>query len=216
MQLCYSYLMNKTVLLIEIFLMFVCPPLLIVFGFLPKASIMLILWAVTLYAYMHLRRNHIKVFAFDFSRKDLYTVLKRYLIISIVMTLFILAYEPENFLALAKARPLFWLLVMLVYPFVSALVQEVLFRNYFFYRYESLFKGHLLLFVFANALLFAYVHIIFENWIAVIFTFIGGLLFAQTYLKTRSTLLTAIEHSLYGNTLYTLGLGHYFFHSANL
>ena len=196
--------------------MFVCPPLLIVLGVLPKASIMLILWAVTLYAYMQLRRNKIKIFAFDFKRKAFYVVLKRYILITVLMALFILLYEPENFLALAKARPLFWLLVMLLYPFVSAFVQEVLFRNYFYYRYERLFKGHLLLFVFANALLFAYVHIIFENWIAVIFTFIGGLLFSHTYLKTRSTLLTAIEHSLYGNTLYTLGLGHYFLHSANL
>jgi membrane protease YdiL (CAAX protease family) len=196
--------------------MFICPPLLIVFGFLPKESIMFILWAVTLYAYVYLRRNKIKTFALDFKRNDLYAVLKRYVIISIVMTLFILIYEPESFLALAKARPLFWLLVMLLYPFISAFVQEILFRNYFFNRYESLFKGHLHLFVFVNALLFAYVHIIFDNWIAVIFTFFGGLLFAQTYLKTRSTLLTSIEHSLYGNTLYTLGLGHYFFHSANL
>lgn len=208
--------MNKTVLLVEIFLIFICPPLLILFGFFPKASIMLILWAVTLYAYLHLRRNDIKVFALDFTREELYSVLKRYLIISIAIALFILAYEPESFLALVKARPLFWLLVMLLYPFVSAFVQEVLFRNYFFYRYESLFKGHLFLFVFVNALLFSYVHIIFENWIALVFTFFGGLLFAQTYLKTRSTLLTSIEHSLYGNTLYTLGLGHYFFHSANL
>ena len=208
--------MNKKALLAEIFLLFVCPPLLIVLGFFPKESIMLILWAVSLYAYVHLRRNGIKVFALDFKRIDLYTVLKRYLIISIAMALFILAYEPESFFALAKARPLFWLLVMLLYPFVSAFIQELLFRNYFFYRYESLFKGHLLFFVFINALLFSYVHIIFENWIAVIFTFLGGLLFAQTYLKTRSALLTAIEHSLYGNTVYTLGLGHYFFHSANL
>jgi CAAX protease family protein len=208
--------MNKTARFAEILLIFIIPPLLIVYGLLPKESIMLILWVVTLYAYLHLRRNTIKVFAFDFQRNDLYTVLKRYLIITILMTLFILLYEPENFLALAKAKPLFWLLVMLLYPFLSAFVQEILFRNYFFYRYESLFKGHLLLFVIVNALLFSYVHIIFENWIAVIFTFLGGLLFAQTYLKTRSTLLTAIEHSLYGNTVYTLGLGHYFFHSAAL
>lgn len=208
--------MNKTALLIEIFLMFICPPLLIVSGLLPKESVMLILWAVTLYAYLHLRRKKIKTFAFDFKREALYAVLKRYLLVSIIMALFILLYEPENFLALAKARPLFWLLVMLLYPFLSAFVQELLFRNYFYYRYESLFKGHRFLFVFVNALLFAYVHIIFENWIAVIFTFIGGLLFSYTYLRTRSTLLAAIEHSLYGNTLYTLGLGHYFFHSANL
>lgn len=215
MQICYSYQMNKTSLLAEIFLIFICPPLLILFGLLPKESIMIVLWLVSLYAYMILRRAGIKVFVLDFEAKDFHSVLHRFLIIAIAMAGFILLYEPDSFLALIKAKPLLWLTVILLYPFLSALIQEILFRSFFFYRYEKLFKGHLFLFVFTNALLFSYVHIVFENWVAILFTFCGGILFAQTYLKTRSTLLAAIEHSLYGNTLYTLGFGHYFFHSAS-
>ncbi len=175
-----------------------------------------VLWVVSLYAYLLLRSSGVKVLAIDFEREALYAVLKRFIIIAAAMTLFVLLYKPEIFLVLVKTEPWRWLAVMLFYPVFSAFIQEVLFRNFFFYRYERLFEGRMLLLVTVNALLFAYVHIVFENWIAVIFTFFGGLLFAQTYLKTRSTLLTAIEHSLYGNTLYTIGLGYYFYHGANI
>ncbi|MGB5965818.1 MAG: CPBP family intramembrane glutamic endopeptidase [Sulfurimonadaceae bacterium] len=208
--------MNKSLLLAEFFLIFISPPLLIVWGLLPKEAIMPVLWVVSLYAYLLLRSSKIKVLAIDFERKALYTVLKRFLVIGTAITLFVLYFKPELFLALVKANPWQWLAVMLFYPVFSAFIQEVLFRSFFFHRYEKLFKGRLILLVTVNALLFAYVHIVFENWIAVVFTFFGGLLFAQTYLKTRSTLLTAIEHSLYGNTLYTLGLGYYFYHGANI
>ena len=208
--------MNKTALWAEFFLIFISPPLFIVWGLLPKEAIMPVLWVVSLYAYLLLRSSGVKVLAIDFEREALYAVLKRFIIIAAAMTLFVLLYKPEIFLVLVKTEPWRWLAVMLFYPVFSAFIQEVLFRNFFFYRYERLFEGRILLLVTVNALLFAYVHIVFENWIAVIFTFFGGLLFAQTYLKTRSTLLTAIEHSLYGNTLYTLGLGYYFYHGTNI
>ena len=208
--------MNKTVLTAEFVLIFLFPPLLVVTGLLPKEGIMPMLWVISLYAYLFLRSSKIKVLAIDFDRQALYTVLTRFFIVSTAIALFILLYMPEHFLTLPKNRPWFWLALMLFYPILSAFTQEVLFRTFFFYRYEKFFKKRLLLFVIVNALIFAYVHIVFGNWIAVVFTFFGGFLFAQTYLKTRSTLLTAIEHSLYGNTLYTLGLGHYFYHGANI
>ena len=208
--------MSRTALLAEFFLIFVSPPLLVVSGLLPKAAIMPLLWAVSLYAYLILRSSKIKVLALDVERQELYDVLKRFLVIGSAITLFTLFYQPGIFLSLLKADPWQWLAVMLFYPLFSAFVQELLFRSFFFYRYRKFFKDRPLLFVMLNALLFAYVHIVFGNWIAVIFTFFGGLLFAHTYLKSRSLLLTAIEHSLYGNLLYTLGVGEYFYHGANI
>jgi membrane protease YdiL (CAAX protease family) len=207
--------MNKSALLVEFLLIFVSPPLLIAGGLLPKTAIMPVLWLVSLYAYLLLHRAGVKVLAIDFERKALYEVLKRFFVIAAAITFFLLLYRPELFLALVRTDPWFWLAVMLFYPLFSAFIQEILFRSFFFYRYEKLFQGRHLPVV-LNALLFAYVHIVFGNWIAVVFTFFGGLLFAQTYLKSRSLLLTAIEHSLYGDMLYTLGLGYYFYHGANI
>jgi membrane protease YdiL (CAAX protease family) len=38
-------------------------------------------------------------------------------------------------------------------------------------------------------------------------TIIGGVIFAITFLRTRSLLLTSIEHALYGSWLFTAGMG---------
>jgi membrane protease YdiL (CAAX protease family) len=61
--------------------------------------------------------------------------------------------------------------------------------------------------VLCSAFLFAFAHIVYDNWIAVILAFVGGLLFAFTYAKTRSTLTCVVEHSVWGILLFTLGLG---------
>lgn len=100
---------------------------------------------------------------------------------------------------------------MILYPILSAFFQKILFRTFFTLRYKNLFKNESF-FVFINALIFGGVHILFGNFIAVIFSFFGGVLFMKTYLKSNSTLLSTIEHSLYGNFIFTIGLGHYFYH----
>ena len=38
----------------------------------------------------------------------------------------------------------------------------------------------------------------------------GGYIFASTYKKTKSLLIVSIEHALYGNTIFFLGLGWFF------
>ena len=76
-------------------------------------------------------------------------------------------------------------------------------------RYKSIFKSDNNL-VISSALFFSITHILFLNFIAPILSFIGGLLFANTYNKHRSLLLVSIEHGLYGNTLFFIGLGWYF------
>ena len=96
--------------------------------------------------------------------------------------------------------------MVIVYPFLSVWQQEIIYRTFFFKRYESLFKSKSLL-VFVNAIVFSLAHIFFSNTLVMILTFIGGILFAWTYLKFRSTTLVSIEHALYGNWLFTVGMG---------
>jgi hypothetical protein len=47
----------------------------------------------------------------------------------------------------------------------------------------------------------------FKNTLVLFLTFLGGVLFALTYNKTRSTLLVSIEHAIYGSWLFTVGMG---------
>ena len=58
-----------------------------------------------------------------------------------------------------------------------------------------------------NAALFSLAHIFFKNTLVMILTFIGGILFALTFKKTKSTLLVSIEHAIYGSWLFTVGMG---------
>jgi membrane protease YdiL (CAAX protease family) len=96
------------------------------------------------------------------------------------------------------------------YPIWSAYPQELIYRSWYFHRYRSLFKREWV-FIFLNALLFSFSHIIFRNWLAIVMTFFGGLMFAYTYRKSNSLMTVFIEHLLYGNYIFTVGIGQYFY-----
>jgi membrane protease YdiL (CAAX protease family) len=91
------------------------------------------------------------------------------------------------------------------------LPQEVIYRAFFFHRYASLFKTPLSMML-VNAVAFALIHVMFGNALAVVLSFFGGLLFAHTYHTSKSLALVWLEHTLYGWTLFTVGLGWYFYH----
>ncbi len=63
----------------------------------------------------------------------------------------------------------------------------------------------------ASAVMFAYAHLLYINPVAPTLSLLGGLIFASTYLKTKSLALVTIEHGLYGNVLFLIGLGYYFY-----
>ena len=93
-----------------------------------------------------------------------------------------------------------------VYSLFSVYPQELIYRTFFYERYEALVKNEDL-FIFINAILFSLAHLFFKSGIVLLITFIGGLLFAYTYFKTKSTLLVTIEHAIYGSWLFTVGMG---------
>jgi membrane protease YdiL (CAAX protease family) len=109
-----------------------------------------------------------------------------------------------------RERPGLWLVVLLLYPLLSALPQEMIFRVFVFHRYRALFPtpGRMIL---ASAAVFSLAHGILGNWQAPALAFIGGLLFAWTYFRTNSLPLVALEHGIWGDWVFTLGLGQYFY-----
>lgn len=112
--------------------------------------------------------------------------------------------------ALPRERPVLWVAVLLLYPVLSALPQEFIFRVFFFHRYRPLFPAPWQL-ALASAFVFALAHLVLGNWVALWLSLAGGLLFAYTYAKTGSLALVTLEHGLWGNWLFTLGLGAYFY-----
>lgn len=128
------------------------------------------------------------------------------------LAVLIALFHADQFFAFPAEHPVWWLTLLVLYPVLSALPQEFIYRTYFFHRYDSLFTvkyGTIIV----SALAFAFLHVVYDNWWAVGLSFIGGLLFAITYTRTKSLFWVTVEHVLYGWLIFTLGFGNYFYES---
>ncbi|WP_405201665.1 CPBP family intramembrane glutamic endopeptidase [Dokdonia sp. LLG6352-1] len=130
----------------------------------------------------------------------------KFVVIAIVTTIYVYILQPSSLFCVPQNNPKLWVMILLVYTFLSVWPQEVIYRTFFFNRYDGFFKDKRLLIV-VNAIVFAMAHLFLRNTLVIVLTFIGGLLFAYTFKKTRSTTLVSIEHALYGNWLFTVGMG---------
>ena len=130
----------------------------------------------------------------------------KFIAIAIITTTYMYFVDYKNLFIVIKTKPSLWVIILFIYSFFSVYPQELIYRTFFFQRYESLFRSHTL-FVLVNATLFSLAHIFFRNTLVMFLTFTGGILFALTFKKTKSTLLVSIEHAIYGCWLFTVGMG---------
>lgn len=130
-----------------------------------------------------------------------------------ILTFLTAMYWPELFISFPRRKPFSWILILFLYPILAALPQELIFRAFFFQRYRHLFSGNLTL-IFFNGISFGLFHLFYANWYAPLLTIVGGWLFAYRYTASRSLLIVAFEHSVWGNFLFTTGLGWYFYHGS--
>ena len=120
---------------------------------------------------------------------------------------------PHNLLMLPRLDPGLWLLILVAYPVVSALPQEMLFRPLFFRRYGPLFPDTRVA-ILANAALFSFAHLMYWHWLVAAMTFCGGLAFAWAYAVRGNFPLAVILHALAGQIVFTSGLGILFYSGA--
>jgi len=102
-----------------------------------------------------------------------------------------------------------WLVVIFVYPFLSVIPQEIIYRVFFFQRYFSKNNNFNFLII-LNMFVFSYGHLVFNNFHAILITAIVSPIFTFAYLK-KSFLTCVVLHSLGGQIIFTLGLGKYFY-----
>ncbi|MCG9710246.1 CPBP family glutamic-type intramembrane protease [Pseudoalteromonas sp. Isolate3] len=114
--------------------------------------------------------------------------------------------NQENWFSLPRNSFNDWLMLLLLYPILSVMPQELIFRTYFFHRYKRIMPSKTVRII-VSASVFALAHIVYANVLAVLLAFLGGLLFSYTYSQSRSTFVCVIEHSLWGLWMFTLGLG---------
>jgi membrane protease YdiL (CAAX protease family) len=144
------------------------------------------------------------------QRRELGRIVGQALVVFALMTAWVWLTSPRALFYFPRRVPHIWIIVMCGYPLVSALPQEFIYRTFFFHRYRPVFGSGWPLVV-ASAVLFSFLHIIYDNVPALVLTLVAGLAFAWTYARTHSLALVSIEHALYGCAAYTLGLGHFFY-----
>jgi uncharacterized protein len=203
---------------LEFSLIFVAIPLLIYFRVIPNFPIPILLVAA-LGAFFLLRHDptfdSAQLFTWGHVQGYLFPLLLRDAIFLAALGIAVRVFVPNLLFSLIKTSPGLWALIMLLYPLLSVYPQELLYRAFFFHRYQPLFGSGWTILL-ASALAFGFVHIIFGNWLAVALCMVGGLLFALTYHSSGSLLLTCLDHALFGNFLFTIGLGRFFYHGSRL
>ncbi|MBC3846154.1 CPBP family intramembrane metalloprotease [Winogradskyella echinorum] len=194
--------------LIEFFIVFIVIPISFVLQYQLwlKLTIGLLGFIYAIYVLLKVENNKFKLRKHINWKQFWQRTTIKLLVIIVITTLYVYLVDHKNLFVVIKSKPLFWLAILFIYSVFSVYPQELIYRTFFFQRYQSLFRSNTL-FVFVNAAMFSLAHIFFRNILVSIFTFVGGLLFAITFKKTKSTLLVSIEHALYGCWLFTVGMG---------
>jgi len=127
------------------------------------------------------------------------------------VALYISHYHPAWLFEFPRNRPQTYTRIMLLYPVMSVVVQEFVYRTFYFHRYGPLFGEAWWVAILLNGALFGFGHIVIGTQVAVLGTMATGTLFALRYALTRSYWAVFFEHTLWGALVFTVGLGRFFF-----
>ncbi|MCX7644794.1 MAG: CPBP family intramembrane metalloprotease [Rhodobacteraceae bacterium] len=121
-----------------------------------------------------------------------------------------MATAPGSAFALVRSNPALMAMIALLYPLLSALPQEIVFRALFFRRYGPILPSLRPALV-LNAAVFALAHLMYWSGIVAAMTFAGGLLFAWACEVRRNFPMAVVMHAVCGVIVFLLGLGVYFY-----
>ncbi|MFF5085540.1 CPBP family intramembrane glutamic endopeptidase [Actinoplanes sp. NPDC000266] len=155
---------------------------------------------------VYMRRSSLPLLERSALRASLPRVVALWAVVSLLALGAVAVFDPGNLLILPREQPWLWLAICIGYPLLSVYPQELLYRGFLMHRYPY---GPA-----ASAVAFGFVHLLFGNILAVAATLAGGWLFARRYQRTGSLLVVSVEHALYGITIFTIGLGRFFYHGA--
>lgn len=193
---------------IELFLLFLMLPIILSMN---VPSLLKVTIAITTVGYLVwlMRKNQqwtaTLLFAFG-TQCNWRAMLLRFCVFAVISAVAVYHYLPNKFFVMPQDYPLMWAAISLFYVVFSVYPQEIIYRQFFFWRYRGLVNNSQA-FITLNAVLFCLAHLMFwNNWVLAL-TLAGGFLFSHTFSTSRSVMFTSIEHSLYGLWLFTIGVG---------
>ncbi|WP_320054099.1 CPBP family intramembrane glutamic endopeptidase [uncultured Acetobacteroides sp.] len=203
--------MKACLRLLELLTIYVVIPLLFYFKYIPihKLVTLSLVFGYCL-AVLLINRNFKRSSLSFIGFKGWVGLLLRVLIATLTILALTYIIIPSYLFVLPYDKPMYWVAVFFLYPIWSVIPQEFIYRSFFFNRYKLLFRNEKVMAI-ASATLFAFLHIVFHNWIAVACSFCIGLLWSFAYLRHRSLAAISVEHAIVGIILFTVGLGNIFF-----
>lgn len=194
--------------LVEFFILFILLPVSFSLDcpILIKMAIGLIGFTYIIYVLLKVEKLKFKMASnLDWKHFWTFTLLK-FVGIAVITFVYVWLFDKHNLFTVVIHKPKLWISIVFLYSLLSVYPQELIYRTFFFKRYKTLFSNDNL-FMFFNAIVFSLGHIFFKNALVIVLTFFGGLLFALTYNRTKSTVLVSVEHAIYGSWLFTVGMG---------
>jgi hypothetical protein len=125
----------------------------------------------------------------------------------VVMWLF----QRDMMFVLVRERPIVLVFIIVLYPVLSALPQELVYRVLYFERYADILPKDIKSNLMLNASLFGLAHLMYWHAIPILMTFFGGLVFAYSYKMKLNFLEAWFLHSVAGIILFVFGMGAYFY-----
>ncbi len=194
----------------EHFLLFVVFPFSLALEYSIYIKLGMGLVALTYVAVVSIKNRYYKPLKLKFSPTQKSSYLKRLLLkflsIAILTSVITILFYQENLFNAIRNNLGRYFIILGIYVFFSVIPQEFIYRQFYFQRYNILFKSEKQLIV-ANTLVFCIGHLFFNNLLVLAITLVGGLIFSLSYFKYQSFKWICVEHSLYGLWLYTIGLG---------
>lgn len=95
---------------------------------------------------------------------------------------------------------------LLFYVFISAPIQEFIFRSLMFFELKQFFGAKKWLVIIVSAVIFSLAHAFFRSWGVLAVTFLAGLFWGVLYDETHNFWGVAVSHAIIGATAVILGI----------
>jgi len=195
---------SKRLMLVQIFVIFVLPIILLYFKIIPSNWRIILLLVSSLFIYgiiRHEKWTHEEMGVRNDNFKKAFPFYLFFTVLSLI-TLFIiskLVHMPQE----VFTKMFYFKTVILFLP--SSFFQEFAFRSFLMPRLKHIFQSSFTI-ILINAVLFTFMHVIYSSLgILIPILFISGIFFAWLYFKYPNLILVSIAHSFLNVTAVLLG-----------
>ena len=193
---------NNNYKLIELIIITLLIPLIIVFLNLQIYVILFLI--VTCFFICLFKKEDLKKILLSKNENDYKKLIFRDLSLFMFLILFLDLLGEVKLIFFDLKNFHYLILLSLIYLIFSVIPQEIIFRYYFFTRYENVFKNKYILII-TNSLIFSIFHVIYLDIKIIFITFIGSILLSSNYVQSKSLILVILQHFFFAQILLTLG-----------